>query len=116
MSIELPDGYAEKMLINTAADQLPSVGMPSNDDPKQRPITMRIMPDMSVVMWSYAPVEARGGLLSSDGKPIMKIGVKVNVLDPDESFDFFHTQALHWAQFLTQRDNAIKEDKKRKRK
>ena len=114
--IEHPPGMRERMLIDSVADRMAPVGMPTPENDRGRPRTLRLLPDMSMLVWHHAPVEARGGLVSSEGKPIMKLGLVMDWLSADEAFDFFHRQALTHANFLTKRDNAIKDARKRGKK
>jgi len=92
-------------IVNAAADGLPSVGQPRED--QSHPRTIKILPDMSILVWHYDSVEARGGLLRPDGEPLKKLGLVCDLLDPEQAFDFFHRNALNFAEFLVERDKAI---------
>ena len=107
--------YSElaREVVAAASDGMPSVGTPRKEDQRQ-PRTIKILPDMSVLVWHHASVEARGGLTGPDGQPLRKMDLVLDLLSPDEAFDFFHRQALNFAEFLVERDKQAEAEKQKR--
>ena len=110
--IVLPDEVQSEFArraVSQGAAGLPLVGTP-RDDNGSMPRTIKILPDWSGIIWSYKSVEARGGLFNADGQKMKKLGLKMEMLSPDEMFSFFHEQAINFAEFLHARDEKLAEE------